>query len=91
MWVLYACLAAILCATCNALLSELSVLGFEGLLYLQPGSFAMGVIYFLYVMYKNKQKTGNCGVIEMNIIVGGRFSCEHFLWFIFYCLIYVSF
>ena len=44
-WIYYSFCAAILLALCNTIMSDLSAIGLEGLLYLSPGNIICGLMY----------------------------------------------
>ncbi|TNV78674.1 hypothetical protein FGO68_gene17190 [Halteria grandinella] len=49
-WIIYSLAASILIALCNTSMSDLSKLGFEGILYLGPGSMLCGLIYWSAIL-----------------------------------------
>ncbi len=57
-WISYALCAAFFCTISNTTMSEVSNLGFEGLLYLSPGAWICGIVYFLVLMTKEYRKSG---------------------------------
>ena len=44
-WIFYSFCAATLLAVCNTIMSDLSTIGLEGLLYLSPGNIICGLMY----------------------------------------------
>ncbi|CDW78502.1 UNKNOWN [Stylonychia lemnae] len=91
-WIWYSLSAAIICAVCNSMISELSVLGFEGLLYLQPGATFSGLMFFLYLSARNHLNHGNFSPeISMKNESSGKIEWQNLIQFLLYALVYLTY
>ena len=59
-WIIYILAAASFFTVCNALISDVSTLGLEGLLFLSPGALLCGIVFFGYQLAKEVRERRVC-------------------------------
>ena len=89
-WVLLTFIAAVLFASCNAALTEITnAVGFPHcLFYFAAGSIVSAIIYNIReaaITYQN----GGSFWSDQNIIINGRVNCRHLYSFIIFMMLYV--
>eukprot|EP00347_Sterkiella_histriomuscorum_P009767 403339972 len=84
-WIGYSLAAAFVCAACNSMISDISILGFEGLLYLQPGATLSGFVFFSYLSIQNYAEKGSFKV-DLNLK-----HWYNILMFVMFSLVYLTY
>ncbi|CDW83526.1 UNKNOWN [Stylonychia lemnae] len=90
-WVAYTLAAAILFTTCNTALSEISKLGWTGVIYISPGTLICCITYFTYKTIDEYMTRGFCWT-DLNLMDK---HTNHIVWrnivdVIIYCLLYLT-